>query len=348
MRASRSRATGSPRCAPWVSTRRTIDGLGPRTVGTGFQDLHGRWILYISEERPDVAEAITIWGVHRQRLHAELLRAATDAGVSVLPGRRVVDVVPGAPDGDRAVVRADGGDELEADLVVGADGMGSGVRKALFPTAVPRYSGSTSWRAVVDDTTTDARLVEMWGPGAEFGAMRVSPAQMYWYGYVRHEQSAVFDDELAAARSRFDGWAEPVSSLLDATDPARLLRHDVFHLPGGLPRYVHGRVVMVGDAAHGALPTMGQGAATALEDAATLGILVGTSDLAAGLEAFDRSRRPRGRSIARQATTMARLGADVGGGWRQGLRNGLFRLVPGGLLARSGARLVAWEPPAAH
>jgi 2-polyprenyl-6-methoxyphenol hydroxylase-like FAD-dependent oxidoreductase len=155
----------------------------------------------------------------------------------------------------------------------------------------------------------------------------------------------VFDDELATARARFAGWADPVSSLLDATDPARLMRHDVFHLPGGLPRYAHGRVVMVGDAAHGALPTMGQGAATALEDAATLGSLVGSADLGAALEAFDRARRPRCRGIARQAATMARIGADVGGGWRQSLRNAAFRAVPGGLLARSGARLVAWEPP---
>ncbi|WP_426593495.1 FAD-dependent monooxygenase [Cellulomonas sp. McL0617] len=323
-----------------------VDTLGTKTVGTGFQDLHGRWILRIPDERPDVAEVVAVWGVHRQRLHAVLLRAAQDAGATLLTGRRVVAVAPGSADGERAVVRADGPEgALEADLVVGADGMWSAVRRALHPSVVPAYGGSTSWRAVVEDTTSDDRLIEMWGPGAEFGAMRISPDQVYWYGYVRHARSARFDDELVAVRERFDGWADPVSSLIDATDPARLMRHDVFHLAGGLPSYVRGRVVLVGDAAHAGLPTMGQGAATALEDAATLGRLVDPGNLRDALVAFDADRRPRCRSIARQAATMARIGAGLGDGWRQSVRNTLVRAVPGGALARSGARLVAWEPP---
>jgi hypothetical protein len=94
------------------------------------------------------------------------------------------------------------------------------VRAELFPAVRPRYSGSTSWRAVIPDTACDGRLVEAWGPGTEFGALRVSDTEMYWYGYFRHPEGAVFAVELAAARQRFAGWAPWIRGLVAATPPA--------------------------------------------------------------------------------------------------------------------------------
>lgn len=333
------------------------DGLitetGYRTVLTGFRDQSGRPILPVPDT-PDVRPTITVLGVHRQRLHAALLRMAREAGAEVLAGARVTAVRPGDPGGPRATVawRAQGAEQAaESDLVVGADGMWSAVRDCLFPQAKPRYSGSTSWRAIIPGNGFDDRLLEYWGPGAEFGAIPVSDTELYWYGYFRHPEGAVFDDELAAARARFSGWAPEITEQIAATAPEHLMRHDVHHLPGALPRFIRGRVVMVGDAAHAALPTMGQGVATALEDAVCVGALIGAPTvrgrgLGPSLAAFDADRRPRCRAITRQAAVIARIGADLGGGLRQTVRNAGLRLVPGRALARAGAPLVRWTPPA--
>jgi hypothetical protein len=65
-----------------------------------------------------------------------------------------------------------------------------------------------------------------------------------------HSRGAVFDDELGAARDRFAGWAPWASAIVAATTAERLMRHHVYHLPGGLPRYANGRVVFAGDAGH--------------------------------------------------------------------------------------------------
>jgi hypothetical protein len=83
--------------------------------------------------------------------------------------------------------------------------MWSAVRRELFPAAAPRYSGSTSWRAIIPKDGFEDALVEYWGPSAEFGAMPVSGSELYWYGYFRHPAGAIFDDESAAARARFAG-----------------------------------------------------------------------------------------------------------------------------------------------
>ncbi|MFL1380397.1 FAD-dependent monooxygenase [Nocardiopsis protaetiae] len=331
-----------------------LASLGHTTVGTGFRDTQGRPILLIPDDIEEVRHAVTIRGFDRRRLHAALAETARAAGVEVVPGARVTNLTAGAPGGRRASVwwRDPAGGEVlraDSDLVVGADGMWSAVRGVLFPGVRPTYSGSTSWRALVRDTGRDGRLFEFWGPGAEFGVMRVSDTELYWYGYVRAPRGAVLGDELATARARFDGWAPEVVDLIERTDPAHLMRHDVYHLGGGLPTYARGRVVMVGDAAHAALPTMGQGAASALEDAVALGALVAApvaegADQAEAMDRFDAARRPACRNIARQAAFIAKVGADLGGGWRQSVRNALLRRVPTRALALAGSSAVGWDP----
>jgi glycine/D-amino acid oxidase-like deaminating enzyme len=69
------------------------------------------------------------------------------------------------------------------------------------------------------------------------------------------------------------------------------------------------------------------------------------ADLAAALGAFDRTRWPRCRQLARQALLLARLGFEVGPGWRQAARNTLLRLLPAGPAFKAGARITRWTPP---
>ena len=327
---------------------RTAGHLAPHA---GFQDRRGRWLLRIPETRS--GSGTTICGIHRQRLHATLRQAAEAAGAELVTGAEVTAVQPGAPGGEPAVAtwRTSTGEHTgEAGLVVAADGVRSTVRTQLFPGARPRYAGSTSWRAVISDTSFAGRLIEVWGPGTEFGALRVSEGEIYWYGEFVHPVGTSFTDELAAARAHFSGWAPWIQAMVAATPASQLMRHDVYHLPGGCPRYVRGRVVVIGDAAHAMLPTIGQGAATALEDGVCVGRMIAApagadGDLAAALAAFDQARRPRCRQLARQASMLARLGFELGDGWRQSVRNTLLRLIPAGPAFKAGARITRWTPP---
>ena len=289
---------------------RTAGHLAPPA---GFQDRRGRWLLRIPETRS--GPGTTICGIHRQRLHATLRQAAEAAGAELVTGAEVTAVQPGAPGGEPAVAtwRTSAGEHTGGRLVVAADGVRSTVRTQLFPGARPRYAGSTSWRAVISDTSFAGRLIEVWGPGTEFGALRVSEGEIYRYGEFVHPVGTSFTDELAAARAHFSGWAPWIQAMVAATPASQLMRHDVYHLPGGCPRYVRGRVVVIGDAAHAMLPTIGQGAATAMEDGVCVGRMIAApagadGDLAAALAAFDQARRPRcGNSPPGQHARPARL-----------------------------------------
>lgn len=322
-----------------------VAALGYPTWAGGTWDLHGRPILALADT-PVVREAVGLIGVHRRRLHAALHRRALDCGVEVVTGVAVTRVAPGDPAGARAVVAG-----READLVVGADGMGSALRAELFPDDRLVYSGYSSWRAITPGSFGDTALRQYWGPHAELGILRVADDQTYWYGYVAMPEGTVAHDELGAARDRFTGWASPVQQVLAATPADAVMRHDVHHLPRGLPRYTSGRVVMVGDAAHGTLPTMGQGAATALEDGLSVGLLIGAPVAAGGrlapaLEGYDAHRRPRCRALARSSVASGRLGSHLGGGWRQTVRNGLLSLTPTSAVLRGSHAAMGWTPPA--
>ena len=340
-----------------------VRAAGYQTTTAGYQDPAGRWLMRIPD-RPGLRAVTTIWGLQRQRLHAALREAAQAAGVSdLVTGAEVVAVKAGAPGAEPAIVTWRTADQAsaagerperdhvtEADLVVAADGVRSAVRAALFPAVRPRYSGSTSWRAIVPDAHSDGRLVAAWGPGAEFGALRVSDSEMYWYGYFQSPEGTQFADELAAARRRFDSWAPWIRDLLTATSAADLMRHDVYHLPDGLPSFTSGRVVFVGDAAHAALPTAGQGAALAFEDAVCVGRVIGApvlagGEMAAAMAAFDQARRARCQRIVRTAIAIGRFGSDLPGGWRQHVRNAVLRLSPAGPMIRIGQPIVRWSPP---
>jgi 2-polyprenyl-6-methoxyphenol hydroxylase-like FAD-dependent oxidoreductase len=331
-----------------------IRGVAYQTGTAGMQDQAGRWIMRLPNTRSDPTAVTTIWGLQRQRLHGVLREAAEAAdGVELVTGAEVLSVRAGLPGAEPAAIAWRTGDAeqtAESALIVAADGVRSAVRARLFPGVPARYSGSTSWRAIIPDTESEDRLVQAWGPGTEFGSLRVSPAEIYWYGYFRNPEGAVFDDEPAAARERFAGWAPWVRRMVDATSAERLMRHDVYHLPGGLPSYANGRVVFVGDAAHAMLPTAGQGAATALEDGVCVGRMIGApvkagAELASALAAFDAARRPRCRQIARTAILTARFGCDLGGGWRQPVRNAIFRRLPAGQLVKAGQSIVRWSAP---
>ncbi|MFB4300584.1 FAD-dependent oxidoreductase [Actinomadura sp. NTSP31] len=329
---------------------------GHLTRTAGSQNRRGRWVLRFPDVPVEQSPATWLCAVHRRRLHAALLQTAGDA--RLVNGARVTSVEPGAAGGAPARVTwtsAEGEQTIESDLVVAADGVHSTARARLFPGVRAEYAGATSWRAVIEDTEiVDDRYIAVWGPGMEFGALRISATEVYWYGYFLAPAHTVFDDELAAAREMFAGWPATVTATLAATGADDLMRHDVHHLPGGLPTYVSGRVVTAGDAAHAILPTVGQGVAGALEDAACVGRLIAQpvaagAALAPTLAAYDLARRPRCRKVARQAITMARIGSHLGGGWRQPVRDALLRLVPTGRFAGSGlaGRLVGWTPPPA-
>lgn len=324
-------------------------GHGVHVAGT--MDHHGNWLMRIPAGTAPASTQVA-YGIHRQQLHGLLLEAAGEA--RLVTGTRVTGLHPGDPDGAKATVRCetdDGPSVYEADLVVGADGLRSVLRSSLAPANTPTYSGKSSWRGIVDDTAlVSDEFVIVWGPGTEFGAVRINAGQVYWYGYTHSPEQLRRPDEKSAAARHFGDWAEPAPALINNTPADRLMRHDVYSLKPPLKTYVYGRTVLIGDAAHAMVPTMGQGANTSLEDGVSVGLLIGRlvntgTRLTTALAHFDSSRRPRTQGIARRSELVGRMGADLRSRRAIALRNTAMKLVPGGPAATAGGSILSWKAP---
>ena len=216
-----------------------------------------------------------------QRILAARLQAL---GVAVQYGRNVERIEPGT------VVHFDDGTALTADLVVGADGrMASRARRLVTGNATPIYQGFINWIGVCDGEFDMDEVSDYWGTGERFGIVPVGRDKAYWAGGAAQATIVARnpDDYRDELQRIFADWPEPVRRIIAGAPAARINKiyvHD--HDP--VPTWHRDNLVMIGDAAHAALPTSGQGACQALEDAWHLANCVAAypDDLDRALETF--------------------------------------------------------------
>ena len=192
-----------------------------------------------------------------------LMARLRSLGVDVQYGRKAVRIDAGT------VVHFDDGTTLTADLVVGADGrMASCARRYVTGDDTPVYQGFINWIGVCEGEFDVDTISDYWGTGERFGIVPVARDKAYWAGGAAQATIGARDPDayLDELQRIFADWPAPVRRIIAGTPAARINKiyvHD--HDP--VPAWHRDNLVMIGDAAHAALPTSGQGACQALEDA---------------------------------------------------------------------------------
>jgi 2-polyprenyl-6-methoxyphenol hydroxylase-like FAD-dependent oxidoreductase len=324
-----------------LRTRAMVSGLGIRTAS-------GRWLTELPAERLLERFGAPMFALHRADLHRMLMDALD--GATLRTGHRAVSLTR---DGSVSLDGPDGPVTATADLVVAADGVHSRLRSTIYgrhPGA--RYAGYVCWRGVVPAETAQRlpigpTLTETWGRGKRFGVAPLGDGQVYWFACAAGPEGSFREDGLDDVSTRFRSWHEPIPQLLTATDPATLIRSDIYYIHSRLPSFVHSRVALLGDAAHAVTPDIGQGACLAIEDATVLATTMRREeDIAGALHAYDRARRPRTERMARVSGVAAhvlqarsRIGA--------GLRDRVATILPTSAYLRGVASTFSWHPPSA-
>lgn len=332
----------------WSNGLRGLDsiGLGTRVraramaeTAAGIRNPRGQWLI-----RTDTTELVRRYGdvvmIPRADLFDILRSAVDDLDV------RVGIAVCGVEGHDRGARVMHEAGTSAADLIVGADGIHSEVRRWVCPQAAPpRYSGITAWRTITPPRVPPLRAGgQTWGHGEQVGMIPIADGRVYLFGAaVVPAGRRTPGDELGELRRRFGHWHEPIPSLLATVGEADVLRHDIYELPP-LPTFVRGRVALLGDAAHAMTPNLGQGANQAIEDAVTLAALLDRrDDVDIALREYDRIRRPRTQAIARRSHrigAVARLTSAPAVA-----RDAALRMLPGRALIRGMGSALSWTPP---
>jgi 2-polyprenyl-6-methoxyphenol hydroxylase-like FAD-dependent oxidoreductase len=265
----------------------------------------GRRLGEVSLGRP-LENGLVGLTMKRSMLAARLEREAERRGIVVRSGAEVAGVTDA---GDHVEATLTDGNVITADLLVGADGVHSLVRRAIDALApAARYVGLTNFGGITRNTPIAGDLEpEMWhfvfGSQAFFGAHPTPAGDVVWFVNVP-------EPEITRERRRNttdEEWARRLLSLVrdDAGPAAELVSTGRLELAGDntydlghVPIWSRDRMVIIGDAAHAPSPSSGQGASMALEDAVVLAqALRDHVDGTAAFAAYERARRERVEKI---------------------------------------------------
>jgi 2-polyprenyl-6-methoxyphenol hydroxylase-like FAD-dependent oxidoreductase len=236
-------------------------------------------------------------GMQRADLHTLLLHGAQ--GVPIRFGRTITSLV----ETHHAItVVFDDDVARDYDIVVGADGIRSTVRRLAFGAIRPRYVGQVSWRFLAADGYGITNWIVMLARDRAFLMVPVGGGRLYCYADLAsdHPPDSI-DREIAKLPTLFADFASPATVLID-----RFAHPSAIHVAPieevTVDSCARGRVVLIGDAAHATSPNMAEGAAMALEDAVVLAeTLAVRGDPANLVTAFAERRRERVRWV-RQCT----------------------------------------------
>jgi salicylate hydroxylase len=286
-------------------------GLGPAVetwgarVGPGSQYFRHDGTPIAPVQVTDASGWNAVFGMHRADL-VELLAAHLPDG-TVHTGHRAVAF---DQDGAAARVRFANGATAEGDLVVAADGIHSALQSCVVPPARPVFHGTISYRGLVRRERLPDWPMDRWqmwaGPAKHFLVFPVRRGAMVNYvGFVPTDEqmkeswSAPGDPEVL--RRAFEGWDPRIGQVLAQVD--KTFRWALYDREP-LPTWSHGRLTLLGDAAHPMLPHLGQGANQSIEDGMALATLlaqVETSAVPAALLGYESLRRERVAEVQRGA-----------------------------------------------
>lgn len=280
-----------------------LHACGSRGSLTRIQDAAARPILL--SETPDFGDGLDHDLLLRR---SDLLSTLVDA-VRTHPqitSRFGAEVVGATTAGAVSVHENGRTSKLEADLVVGADGVHSCIRGAGdFGARIARRGTSYVRGLVSGQAELLALVVDAWTSLGRFG-MGAVPGGIYFFASTSAPSlaGALAREDLSAFRAQWEHAYPPARAVLSRLERFQdLLVNEVVRVD--CRRFVDGRLVLLGDAAHAMAPALAQGANSALVDAAVLAYEVGRGDnLTAALAAYEARRR---RAVRRVQDAAGRL-----------------------------------------
>ena len=237
--------------------------------------------------------------LHRADLQNTLLHELPPSSIHL--GHELIDQ---RQQGDKMIATFANGRSIEADFLIGADGIHSRVREQLLNDGAPVDRGYTLWRGIsakAQSALPPATAIEFQGRGKRFGIGPVGLGRVGWWAAA----NGVVTDDLSRL---FEGWYPPVLELIESTPSASIIKNSALDRPANR-NWGRGRMTLLGDAIHPTTPNLGQGGCLAIEDAFVLARCFdkyGASEDA--LRKYERSRYKRTSALATYSRYYGRVG----------------------------------------
>jgi salicylate hydroxylase len=217
---------------------------------------------------------------------------------------------------DGVTLQFEDGTTFDCDVAVGADGIHSAMREHLLGKDSPRFTGTVAYRGVADAATLPKDLLTgdvsvFIGPGASFVYYYIRRGELVnWVALVEEsswrQESWSAEGDLADVKRLYEGWCPVVGDLISHAE--RCYKWALFDRDP-LPRWVDGRIALLGDAAHPMMPYLAQGGCMAIEDGYVLAHELAKAPEAPerALRAYQTARLPRASRVQLMSRKVARV-----------------------------------------
>jgi 2-polyprenyl-6-methoxyphenol hydroxylase-like FAD-dependent oxidoreductase len=280
-----------------------------------------------SEEVSKRFGVVNNFAIHRADLHRVLISQLEPNTVEL--NKACVDFIQ---DDNGVTISFKDGSAATCDYLIAADGVHSVARKKLLSNVTPRYAGYTCWRGIAEDLPPgfdQDEASETWGPGGRVGIVPLVRDRVYWFACVNSSANNVMMQTLTPTDllTFFGKYHQPIPELLRRTPREKIIWNDIIDIEP-ITQFAFGRVVLMGDAAHATTPNMGQGACMAIEDAAILSNLLGTTaDVVGAFKTFEQKRIRRTTKIVNDSWQLGKM-AQWDSPLMTSIRNVALSLIP--------------------
>ncbi|MET8826239.1 FAD-dependent monooxygenase [Streptomyces sp. NPDC004610] len=300
---------------------------------TVILDSAGRTMREMPPMDPAAPAAAPSVAMNRADLHEALMGALGDVPIELGADAASYEIRGGG-----VRVRFTDGREASGDILIGADGINSAIRRQRTgDIRKPRYGGFLCWLSIIPFShprMTVGFNAHYWGRGARFGLHDVGSGRVYWWGTVNMPADAAraWDGDRTEIARAYGNWADEVQDVILATRTDDIVAVPAQDRPF-LETWGDGPVTLLGDAAHPMLPSLGQGASSAIEDAVVLAqCLAARENPVTALRAYEDVRREKSRQLVQASRKLGAL-EQVENPLRRVVRDTYIRWAPASALS---------------
>lgn len=265
------------------------------------------------------------YAIHRATLHTILLDKLD--GVNILLNKKLKSL---SQTTDEVNFTFEDGTSYSSNILIGADGIHSVVRKSIINNTELRIAKQVCWRGIVKidiPKKYQTELNELWGKGKRFGFVHINENEVYWYALANYKTDYKKEFSNANLEELFSNFSPLIKKIISTTEKRNVIFNEMMDLKP-ISSWHYKNVCLIGDASHATTPNLGQGACQAIETAFVIAECLSTEkNIQSAFQKLERIRKKNAEKIINTSWTVGKM-AHLENRFGMFLRNNLMRLMP--------------------